>query len=202
MPKVSEEYRVARRHEIAQAALRCFARNGFAATSMADIIAESGLSAGAIYGHFTSKDELMELTASEILDARFLEVAEARTQQPLPAPGEIVRLLVTGLMTHIVDIQLLVQVWGQVPINPRLRQMSSDIGGRIRAMFVGYLTDWHARTVPGKQTLRLDEAHALAERQAPVYIGLVQGYVTQTVLFDGFDGEGYLEVVESLALPS
>lgn len=194
MPKVTEEYRTARRHEIAQAALRCFARNGFAATSMADIIAESGLSAGAIYGHFTSKDELMELTASEILDARFLEVAEARTQQPLPTPGEIVRLLVTGLMTHIVDLQLLVQVWGQVPINPRLRQMSSEIGGRIRVMFAGYLTDWHAQTLP------IEEARALAARQAPVYMGLVQGYVTQTVLFDGFDGEAYLEVVASMSL--
>ncbi|CAM5353500.1 TetR/AcrR family transcriptional regulator [Leifsonia shinshuensis] len=194
MPKVTEEYRTARRHEIAQAALRCFARNGFAATSMADIIAESGLSAGAIYGHFTSKDELMELTASEILDARFLEVEEARTQQPLPTPGEIVRLLVTGLMTHLVDLQLLVQVWGQVPINPRLKQMSSEIGGRIRAMFAGYLTDWHAQTLP------VEEARALAERQAPVYMGLVQGYVTQTVLFDGFDGETYLAVVASMSL--
>jgi len=196
MPKVSEEYRTARRHEIAQAALRCFARNGFAATSMADIIAESGLSAGAIYGHFASKDELMELTASEILDARFLEVAEARTHHPLPAPGAIVRMLVTGLMSHIMDIQLLVQVWGQVPVNPRLKQMSSEIGGRIRAMFTGYLTDWHAQTLP------VEEARALAERQAPVYMGLVQGYVTQTVLFDGFDGEGYLDAVETLSLAS
>ncbi|GAA4144799.1 TetR/AcrR family transcriptional regulator [Leifsonia shinshuensis] len=194
MPKVTEEYRTARRHEIAQAALRCFARNGFAATSMADIIAESGLSAGAIYGHFTSKDELMELTASEILDARFLEVEEARARQPLPTPGEIVRMLVTGLTTHLVDLQLLVQVWGQVPINPRLKQMSSEIGGRIRAMFAGYLTDWHAQTLP------VEEARALAARQAPVYMGLVQGYVTQTVLFDGFDGETYLAVVASMSL--
>ncbi|MEY9952900.1 TetR/AcrR family transcriptional regulator [Leifsonia sp. EB34] len=194
MPKVTEEYRSARRHEIAQAALRCFARNGFAATSMADIIAESGLSAGAIYGHFSSKDELMELTASEILDARFQEVEEARAQQPLPTPGEIVRLLVTGLMTHLPDIQLLVQVWGQVPINPRLKQISSEIGSRIRAMFAGYLTDWHTQTLP------VEEARALAERQAPVYMGLVQGYVTQTVLFDGFDGEAYLAVVASMSL--
>ena len=56
MPKVSEEYRTARRSEIARAALRCFARKGFDATSMADIIAESGLSAGAIYGHYKSKN--------------------------------------------------------------------------------------------------------------------------------------------------
>ena len=193
MPKVTEEYRSARRHEIAQAALRCFARNGFAATSMADIIAESGLSAGAIYGHYASKDELIELTASEILDARFLEVAEARTQRPLPAPGQIVRLLVGGLMSHIVDIQLLVQVWGQVPINPGLKRMASEIGDRIRVMFADYLTDWHAQTLP------VEQARVLAERQGPVYMGLVQGYVMQTVLFDGFDGEAYLDAVGMIA---
>lgn len=208
MPKVTEEHRTARRHEIAQAALRCFARNGFAATSMADIIAESGLSAGAIYGHYASKDELIELTASEILDARFLEVAEARTRHPLPAPGEIVRLLVTGLMEHIGDVQLLVQVWGQVPINPRLRTMSSAIGERIRTMFTDYLTDWYTQTgqaVPSGEpgsTGAAEAARALAERHAPLYMGIVQGYVTQTVLFDGFDGPAYLEAVESLSLGS
>jgi len=105
-------------------------------------------------------------------------------------------MLVTGLMSHIMDIQLLVQVWGQVPVNPRLKQMSSEIGGRIRAMFTGYLTDWHAQTLPA------EAARALAERQAPVYMGLVKGYVTQTVLFDGFDGEGYLDAVETLSLAS
>lgn len=199
MPKVTEEYRTARRHEIAQAALRCFARNGFAATSMADIIAESGLSAGAIYGHYTSKDELIELAASEILDARFLEVAEARTRQPLPAPGQIVRLLVTGLMSHIGDIQLLVQVWGQVPINPRLRELSSGIGTRIRTMFTDYLTEWYGQPVPGERIRTAEEARALAELRAPLYMGIVQGYVTQTVLFDGFDPTAYLDVVETIA---
>ncbi|KQR54106.1 hypothetical protein ASF88_04560 [Leifsonia sp. Leaf336] len=194
MPKVTEEYRSARRHEIAQAALRCFARNGFAATSMADIIAESGLSAGAIYGHYASKDELIELTASEILDARFLEVAEARMQHPLPAPGQIVRLLVTGLLSHIVDVQLLVQVWGQVPINPGLKRMSSEIGDRIRSMFTDYLTEWHAQAMPA------EAARTRAVRESSVYMSLVQGYVIQTVLFDGFDGPTYLDVVDGLSL--
>jgi AcrR family transcriptional regulator len=194
MPKVTEEYRSARRREIAEAALRCFARNGFAATSMADIIAESGLSAGAIYGHYASKDELIELTASEILDARFLEVAEARLQEPLPSPGEIVRLLITGLTSHVIDVQLLVQVWGQVPINPGLKRMSSEIGDRIRTMFTDYLTDWHA------QTMARDDARVRAVRESSVYMSLVQGYVIQTVLFDGFDGPTYLDVVEDISL--
>ena len=54
MPKVSEQHREARRDQIVDAALRCFSRKGFQRTSMADIIAESGLSAGAIYGTSTA----------------------------------------------------------------------------------------------------------------------------------------------------
>ena len=51
MPKVTDEYRVARRDEIIDVAIRCFLRQGYARTSVADLVAESGLSAGAIYGN-------------------------------------------------------------------------------------------------------------------------------------------------------
>ena len=194
MPKVTEEHRAARRQQIAQAALRCFARNGFAATSMADIIAESGLSAGAIYGHYKSKDELIALAVSEILDARFLEVAQIRAQEPLPSPGEIVRLLVTGILEQVREAQLLVQVWGQVPVNPALRTLASGVGGRIRTMFADYLAQWFARDHAAEQ------ARALGERYASLYVGIVQGYMTQTVLFADFDGDAYLDAVAAIRL--
>ncbi|WP_348788377.1 TetR/AcrR family transcriptional regulator [Leifsonia sp. NPDC080035] len=194
MPKVTEEHRVARKHQIARAALRCFARNGFAATSMADIIAESGLSAGAIYGHYKSKDELIALAVSEILDARFLEVAEIRAQDPLPAPGEVVRTLVTGILTQIGEVQLLIQVWGQVPINPELRTMAAAVGGRVRTMFADYLTQWFGRDRSPA------EARALGERYCSLYVGIVQGFMTQTVLFEDFDGDAYLDAVSAIHL--
>ena len=194
MPKVTEEHRAARRQQIAQAALRCFARNGFAATSMADIIAESGLSAGAIYGHDKSKDELIALAVSEILDARFLEVAQIRAQEPLPSPGEIVRLLVTGILEQVREAQLLVQVWGQVPVNPALGTLASGVGGRIRTMFADYLAQWFARDHAAEQ------ARALGERYASLYVGIVQGYMTQTVLFADFDGDAYLDAVAAIRL--
>lgn len=194
MPKVTEEHRAARRQQIAQAALRCFARNGFAATSMADIIAESGLSAGAIYGHYKSKDELIALAVSEILDARFLEVAEVRAREPLPAPGEIVRMLVTGILAQVGEVQLLIQVWGQVPINPALRTLASGVGGRIRTMFADYLTQWFSRDHSPA------EARALGERYCSLYVGIVQGFMTQTVLFDDFDGDAYLDAVSAIRL--
>ena len=188
MPKVSEEHRQARRREIAQAALRCFARSGFQQTSMADIIAESGLSAGAIYGHYKSKEELVELAVTDVLDGGFVEVAEARERDPLPAPGEVVRLLVRALERQIGDFGLLLQIWGQVPINPRLAVVADRVGGRIRHLFTDYLTDWYARQ-PGVEA-------AQAAEDAPLYMGIVQGYVTQTALFHDFDQEAYLAAVD------
>ncbi len=73
MPRVKPEHKAARRAEIIEAARECFARNGFRATTLQDVFAESGLSAGCVYNYFQSKDELMLAVA----DAR--HEAEART---------------------------------------------------------------------------------------------------------------------------
>lgn len=54
-PELAEK----RRRQILDAALRCFARKGFHQTSMQEICAESGLSAGALYRYFPSKSELI-----------------------------------------------------------------------------------------------------------------------------------------------
>lgn len=192
MPKVTEEHRQARRRQIAQAALRCFARSGFQQTSMADIIAESGLSAGAIYGHYKSKEELVELAVSTVLDDRFVEVAEARERDPLPTPGEMVRLLVGGLQSQIPDLSLLLQIWGQVPVNPRLGELAERVGERIRELFTDYLTVWAER----ESGLTPAEAARRAREDVSLYVGLIQGYVTQAALFADFDPEAYLAAVD------
>ncbi len=59
MPKVSQEHLDARRQQIVDAARARFASHGFARTSMTDIVAESGLSIGAIYRYFPSKDDIV-----------------------------------------------------------------------------------------------------------------------------------------------
>lgn len=195
MPKVTDEHRAARRHQIVMAALRCFARTGFQQTSMADIIAESGLSAGAIYGHYKSKEELVELAVSEILDARFVDLAEARRRQPPPSPAQLVRILVEGLAAQIGDLQLLLQVWGQVPINAKLKTLAGDIGTRIRGTFADYLAEYYGRVLEAPA----EAAASAAASDAPLYVGLVQGYVVQSVLFTDFDRKGYLESVDRVA---
>jgi AcrR family transcriptional regulator len=59
MPKVSQEHLDARRQQIVDAARARFASHGFARTSITDIVEESGLSNGAIYRYFTSKDDIV-----------------------------------------------------------------------------------------------------------------------------------------------
>src|SRR5207302_5087033 len=64
LPKISPAQEQQRRAQILAAAMACFARQGYHATSMDDVVRESGLSVGAIYSYFPSKEDLF-LTLSE-----------------------------------------------------------------------------------------------------------------------------------------
>ncbi|WP_431277784.1 TetR/AcrR family transcriptional regulator [Leifsonia poae] len=161
---------------------------------MADIIAESGLSAGAIYGHYKSKEELIELAIADVLDGRFLDVADARRRNPMPDPGEVVRLLVNGLEDQLGELSLLVQVWGQVVVDPRLSPVVGSIGERVRTLFGGYLEDWSS-TVLGYEPARAAE---FSSRFAPLFVGIVQGYVVQSALFEDFDSDAYFAAVSAI----
>jgi TetR/AcrR family transcriptional regulator, repressor for uid operon len=59
MPKLNAATQAARRAHILDAAEHCFARAGFHRTSMQDICREAGVSAGALYVYFASKEDLI-----------------------------------------------------------------------------------------------------------------------------------------------
>ena len=59
MPKLNPATQAARRAHILDAAELCFARSGFHRTSMQDICKEAGVSAGALYVYFASKEDLI-----------------------------------------------------------------------------------------------------------------------------------------------
>ena len=59
MPKLKPDTQRARREHILDAAERCFAVSGFHRTTMQDICREAGISAGALYVYFSSKEELI-----------------------------------------------------------------------------------------------------------------------------------------------
>lgn len=80
MPKLKPETQRARRDHILDTAERCFAQNGFHATTMQMICREAGISPGALYIYFDSKEALIagicERDRSEFSE-RFAGVADA-----------------------------------------------------------------------------------------------------------------------------
>lgn len=199
MPKVSDEYRAAKRDEIAQAALRCFARTGFQATSMADIITESGLSAGAIYGHYKSKTELIQYAIGGLLDTRFTDLEEALATEALAHPVELVVRFLDGVDEFIGNVSLLLQIWAEAVVEPELRTVAARVTSEIGTMYESYLAAWYER----EQHLSTTDAAERASAEAPVYLAFCQGYVVQASLFADFDRPAYLEGVRSaLTAPS
>lgn len=59
MPKRSQEYMDKQKLRFCNAAMACFSRKGVAASNLTDICEEAELSMGALYKHFTSRDDLL-----------------------------------------------------------------------------------------------------------------------------------------------
>ena len=59
-PKVSEQYLEERRNQILDAAVATFSRNGLHKTTIEDIRLEAGLSRGAVYHYFKSKEDIID----------------------------------------------------------------------------------------------------------------------------------------------
>lgn len=123
MPKVTQEHAAARRRQIIDAAYRCFAQKGFHQASMRDICAEAGLSAGAIYTYFKSKEDIIE--ASFAFDhQRSLPLFEnaAKIADPLAAIDTLIDTFYAGLQdaAALGADRVNIQGWGEALVNPRL----------------------------------------------------------------------------------
>ncbi len=84
---VSEE----RREQIITAATAVFARRGFHEARMDDIVKESGLSKGALYWYFKSKDDIIAAIMDRFID-REIEGLEAALKLDKPASDKLLQL--------------------------------------------------------------------------------------------------------------
>jgi len=194
MPKVTDAHRESRREQILLAAWKCFSRNGFHSTSMADVIRESGLSAGAVYLYFRSKDEIIVAVATQVfggIEGRLLEFSRHR---PPPSPAEIaaflVRQPVLAREAAPTDLYpLLLAVWGEATRNPPLVDMADRILNELREVIAGMLDRW---ADAGGQLIMP------AEQLTPVFLSLVQGFVMQNALSSQPRPDDYAAAVTGL----
>jgi TetR/AcrR family transcriptional regulator, repressor for uid operon len=68
MRKIDPDKQAAKRQQIVEAAVVCFAKQGFHATSTAQICAQAGMSPGNLFHYFPSKDSIIQAIAE--LDRR------------------------------------------------------------------------------------------------------------------------------------
>ncbi|WP_192579854.1 TetR/AcrR family transcriptional regulator [Micromonospora sp. AMSO31t] len=193
MPRVSDEHLAARRQQILDAARRCFRRDGFHNTSMQDVIREAGLSVGAVYRYFPSKNDLITAIAQSVIggaEGLFAELATA--EPPLPLVEALDRALTYVDAQSDPDgvLPLAIQVWGEAQRDPTL----AEFVGRTYASFRS-----HFATL----ARRAQAAGELPADADPVAVGaalfaLVPGYILQRILTGSPDRHTYLTGVRTL----
>lgn len=156
MPKVGQAHLDARRQQILDAARARFASHGFARTSMADIVTESGLSVGAIYRYFSSKDELVIAVCEQASDA----FPKALTVED-----------VTGFLEHVRTLarenghaRLVAQIYAEAALSPALAAIVAQQLAAMRAAVAELIADERPNV----------DAEAVAEAFVAVGIGYNQ----------------------------
>ena len=140
---MSEEYLEQRRRQILQAAQRCFARNGFDQTTLQDIFRESGLSAGAVYRYFKSKDDLVQAIASELYEHLAASIEAPLTEDPLPGIEQIIGRVAMGLQAMSGPdgpARVVVPVWAAALHDPAVAAIVRQEQDAVRARFIDALT--------------------------------------------------------------
>ncbi|MHC3474945.1 TetR/AcrR family transcriptional regulator [Streptomyces sp. 7R007] len=184
MARVSQEHLDARRRQILDGAARCFARNGFHATSMQDVLKEVDLSAGAVYRYFSGKDELIAAIVTEVLTQVGDVFEEAVRDSPPPPLDELVGTVLgrmlglwssLGVAGEPVFSHLIMQVWAETVRNEELAAATRDGYAAIAACW--------SRAVEAYQEAGMMRPDIPADHVTRTVIAAVQGFIAQQSLF-------------------
>jgi AcrR family transcriptional regulator len=191
MPKVTQQHRDARREQILAAARRCFLRDGFHATSMQDLFAEAGLSSGAVYSYFASKDDVIVAIAEENMRGVTELVRTVASQHPGRPAGAVLADIMD--MVHARDTQdglgkLTVIVWSEALRDPSLAARFTAMVAQIRADLTEVI----------EQSPQDLPAGVPADILAATLICLVPGYLLQLAILGPAAVDGVPGAVRAL----
>lgn len=185
-----------RREQIIEASLRRFALDGFHATTMADVIRESGLSAGAVYRYFPSKNHLVAACAASVFSAVRGQLA-VRLDGPEPiSPSEALRLMLGTALRHATApdgmdySRVAVTVWAEALRDDALMAMLRDLYAVLRGDLVTVLRRWRDA---GHLAADADVEHA-----GQALFSLVPGFLLQRLIFGDVDVDRYTAGLETL----
>lgn len=191
MPRVSEDHLTARREQILAAARTCFLRDGLHNTSMQDLIAEAGLSVGAVYRYFKSKNDIINAIA-DVVTVGILSQLNAIVARKLPLMEAL------GLVLGVVDeqvkptgnLQLALQVWAEATLDPSIMAIAAQRYRGMREAFV-------ALAVSAVEAGELEPGTDV-DAAGAVLFSLLPGYGLQQLLTGGPDKATYLAGTRAL----
>ncbi len=139
MPKITEAKRESRRQQILDAALACFSRDGFHATTTADIVRESGVSQGTLYLYFATKDDIVVALADDRHQREAFLHALAQSE-PDPVHGLFLMIELYGRSLgdprRMETGRVGIQGWAEALRNPRIHESVTGGLATIRSAIV------------------------------------------------------------------
>ena len=198
MPKISPEHRQMRQQQILEAAWRCFHRAGVQATTMQDIIAESGLSASAMYRYFAGKDDIIVAAIGSSLSrlGQLLEpILEAPQQCSVPA---LVQQVTTAIESFTARpgynlCRIALHGWSEAQRNERLRGLMRDFYAAFRDRLADRVRRW--------QTEGALDAAAAPQDVAQTLLSLILGFVVQSAIVHDADPAAHERGLLALCAP-
>jgi AcrR family transcriptional regulator len=202
MPRITIERREANRARIIAAARRCFARDGFHQTSMPDIAVEAGVSAGAPYRYFASKEEIILAIAGDAFRLIFEPVQQLAAASDAPTAADLLAAALQALSAETVTgaageqvvveelLRCAVQTWSEMLRDDTVRTHANEGFEGVRCSIADALRRGQAAGAVPKNTD--------PERGARVLMGLLHGFLLQRVAFGLPDPAGFDEDTRTL----
>lgn len=182
MPRVSDDHLERRRRQILDAARRCFIRKGFHLTSMQDVFAESGLSAGAVYRYFKSKNEIIYAIATDKVGGAVKLLEDVLATDPLPPFEEIVDAFTAYVQTAIDEdgvFRVAPYVWAEALHDPEYQVIVTEL-------LTGMRSWWTQVAMRMRDAGRLPE-HADPEAMGATMLCIMPGFILQRLLVGNVD---------------
>jgi AcrR family transcriptional regulator len=181
------------RERLLEAAAKVFAARGYQAASVDEIAAAAGLSKGAVYWNFSSKDELFHALLEERIDRQIEETAEFLRSAPTDRPidPEVANRWEEMLGSERELMLLSQEHWARAVRDPELRVRYAERQARLRDVLADGLRARVRRTgAPRFSTPAADVATA--------YLALANGLALQRLVDPEGVPDGLLENITSL----
>jgi AcrR family transcriptional regulator len=168
------------REQLLSAALRVFARRGYGQAGVDEIAADAGYSKGALYWHFSSKEDLLLTLLDERVDAPLRRNIERLASAPpsedmsVEAAGQFARQLAEDREALILDREY----WSMAIRDPELRARYAERQVAIRRAFAQAL-------VARARHLGTPELSTSAEDVARIVLSVIDGLIGAELMEPG-----------------